>query len=287
MKQSTLLLSLALLLLGGTSLQGQPEFSGGFKAGLNFSNLDGPLELDDDGSELEANNLTTGFHIGATFALAFTDRFGAKADLLYSQKGAEIEYDGPSFYIFYSRTGTAPLTVLGNRRSSIDVTNSYIDVPVMVYGRLGPIELEAGVSAAVLVNSVATGGATFTTPAGTSYTISYDYNFLRDEVGVAAIKEEDAASTGASFIVPTTVGAYYESLTDENRYSRLDFGLVGGLSVFINQGLYLGGRINYGLSDVTNREQDIALRALSGGEVSLRDDKDRNISLQASVGFRF
>ncbi|MEL6276676.1 MAG: outer membrane beta-barrel protein, partial [Bacteroidota bacterium] len=62
-------------------------FSGGFKAGLNFNTFDGPLE--DNGAGTEVFNSTTGFHIGATFAYGFTDLFGLKADLMYSQKGVE------------------------------------------------------------------------------------------------------------------------------------------------------------------------------------------------------
>ena len=63
----------------------QGEFSGGFKAGLNFSNIDGPLENDS-----ESFSVNTGFHIGATVMYSFTDAIGVKGELMYSQKARNI-----------------------------------------------------------------------------------------------------------------------------------------------------------------------------------------------------
>ena len=80
----TFLYTLLFSSLGSLSAQG---FSGGFKAGLNFSTFDGDAEVDESGNILETFNNTTGFHVAATFAYAFTDLFGVKADLMYSQKG--------------------------------------------------------------------------------------------------------------------------------------------------------------------------------------------------------
>jgi hypothetical protein len=72
-----------------TSLFAQ-GFSGGFRAGLNFISFDGDQEMSADGSvTFEEFTQTTGFHVGATFAFAFTDLVGVKADLMYSQKGGQ------------------------------------------------------------------------------------------------------------------------------------------------------------------------------------------------------
>lgn len=279
---------IVLLTLGvSTNFQAyaQPTFSGGFKAGLNFSNFDAPSEVDLNGQELEAYEYTTGFHIGAIFGLAFTDRFGLKGELMYNQKGAEVLYDGPSYFFFYDNSGR-PDVLLGNRRSSVDVTNSYIDVPLMGYARFGRIEFEAGVSGSFLVSSVGIGSANFTGSNGQEFIISYDYNYFRDEAGLDGIVEQ--ASTTGNFIIPEIVGAYYDRTSDERLFRGLDFGLVGGVSFFLNQGLFIGGRFYYGLSDVTREEQDISLFSVTADEMTIpRDDVDHNLSIQASIGFRF
>ena len=76
MRYSILILAV-LANLGMAFAQG--EFSGGFKAGLNFNNFIGPEESAD---EVFATN--TGFHIGASFVYSVTDLFGLKAELMYS-----------------------------------------------------------------------------------------------------------------------------------------------------------------------------------------------------------
>lgn len=279
----------ALLLLALASTGIAQDFSGGFKAGLNFNNIDGPAEMS-AGQELETFSTTTGFHIGATFALAFTDLFGVKADLMYSQKGTEINYDGPSYLRLYTTSGEAS-TLIGNRRSQLDITNSYIDIPLMAYIKLGRrIELEGGVSAGFLVSSLGNGGVTYSDLNGfDDITMRLEYNFLSDEARAAGIV--DLAETPflpAGVLSPAAIGAYYNQDSEENLFSRLDVGLVGGLLIFVNDGLYIAGRINYGLSDVSRIEGDRAISELDDRtEPVSRDDQDRNISLQTSVGFRF
>ena len=268
----------------------QGEFSGGFKAGLNFSNFDGPVE---EGEVLDFN---TGFHIGATFAYSVTDLFGFKAELMYSQKGSQTSYEGPSYFTFYREGTTVPIFATGNRRSDISVANSYIDIPVLVYYKVGKLELEAGINAAVLVGSSGSGGITFsgTTIAGSpvqEFTTSVDYAYYSDERAAAAILGAEPITLNTlPALLPTTINAYYEAAdNDSNKYRTLDFGINAGLAFFLNKGLYLGVRANYGLTDVTNTDQDLSLAKLGPGNVTYetREDEDRNISIQASVGFRF
>lgn len=283
------LLPLVLLLALSATTGFSQGFSGGFKAGLNFSNIEGPTETN-NGRELETFSTTTGFHIGATFAYAFTDLFGVKADLMYSQKGTERSYEGPSYLRLYTTSGESS-TLLGNRRSQMDITNSYIDIPLMAYVKIGRrIELEGGVSAGLLVSSLGNGGVTYRGLSGLNdITLRLESNFLSDEAGAAGIV--DLAETPflpAGVLSPATIGAYYNQDSDESEFGRLDFGLVGGLMVFVNDGLYIGGRFNYGLSDITRVEGDRSLSNLdSDGRPIPQDDQDRNVSLQASVGFRF
>ncbi len=93
---------------------------------------------------------------------------------------------------------------------------------------------------------------------------------------------------GQNVPVPQTAGAYFEFTEDRgNLYNIIDAGLVGGLSVFFNKGLYVTGRVNYGLTDVTKSKADVSLRQLDNGEFITRDDDDRNFTIQASIGFSF
>ena len=78
------------ILVTPTTIMGQ-SLSYGFKAGLNTSAFDGPLE-----NERKQNQV--GFHIGVIFKYELTDLFGLRGEFLYSQKGSEYFYDGPSFF---------------------------------------------------------------------------------------------------------------------------------------------------------------------------------------------
>ncbi|CAH1002170.1 hypothetical protein LEM8419_03087 [Neolewinella maritima] len=282
-------------LLTCTSLTAQ-EFSGGFRAGLNFISFDGDAEMGAIGGSdmtLEEFNRTTGFHVGATFAYAFTDLFGFKADLMYSQKGGEVLYTGPSYFFLYAPDGTAE-RIQGELQSERDALNSYIDIPVVAYYRLGPLELEGGLSMGLLVNSRASGSATYTAnldPQGrglADLSYNYDYNYFDETIGRNAALE--FSNTSAIANAPAVVNAYYNATDNRPLYRRLDFGLVGGVSYFLNNGLYLGARYQLGLTDVTRGENDQRLYSAPGGSEEIEyntDDKDYNRVIQASVGFRF
>jgi hypothetical protein len=284
-----ILLAMAGVCIFAFGLQAQGEFSGGFKTGLNFNSFDGPLEA----GESYGNNV--GFHIGATFLYSVTDLFGLKGELLYSQKGSQYNYEGDSYFVFYTTSGENRIFANGRRQNDISVANSYIDIPLMVYYRIGPVELEAGVNAAVMIGSVGSGGITFSgsTPQGATiaeFTTTAEYSYYRDESGLASIRSSENINLGVeNFLLPTEIGAYYEGPNnDTKRFNRLDFGLNAGIAFFLNQGLYIGGRLNYGLADITRTEQDIDYRELGpDNEYITRDDMDRNLSIQASVGFRF
>lgn len=261
------------------------EITGGFKAGLNFSIFDGET------LENETYGWNTGFHIAATFIYPITDLFGLKGELMYSQKGVKYDYDGPSYLTFYNNQG-ARLIIPGQRRTDLSVANSYLDVPIMAYLRLGRIELEAGVNAAFLIGSRGSGGITYSSNGIERFTTSTEFGYLMDGPGIESLKlsERNLLYNGVSLIIPSTIGAYYESADDDaKRFNRLDFGLNAGAAFFLNNGLYLGLRANYGLADVTKTEQDLDPVTLAGNntEYTTRADEDRNITLQASVGFRF
>lgn len=272
------------------------EFSGGFRAGLNFITIDGPREMSVDGSQTyETFNNTTGFHVGATFALAFTDLFGVKADLMYSQKGYETVFDGPGYFYLYANADDAVGNVIfGDRQSELDIVNSYIDIPLVVYYRIGPIELEGGLSAGLQVNSRVSGGITYQTNTfglDNDIVFNVEGNFNRDLSGGAGILERSTTPLpGTDVLPPSVISAYYNSDNDEELYQRLDFGAIVGISFYLNNGLFLGLRYQHGLSDITKGENDLRKTASPDNSPERQfnvEGEDRYRSVQASVGFRF
>lgn len=284
----------AFVLLGSlTPLAGQ-EFSGGFRAGLNFIGFSGDQEMSADGTiTFEEFKRTTGFHVGATFALAFTDLVGVKADLMYSQKGSEKRFTGPSYFYLYNGVDDQEGEVyFANLDAQVDIVNSYIDIPVVGYYRIGALELEAGASMGFLVNSQASGGKTYTNSRLTNDPIIFnvDGSFFSDGAGGAGVLgRAETTLPGALIPLPSVISAYYNNSSDEPLYRRLDFALVGGINVFLNNGLFIGGRYQYGLTDLTRPDNDLRLanETQIGGREYNTNDKDYSRSFQASIGFRF
>lgn len=65
------------------------------------------------------------------------------------------------------------------------------------------------------------------------------------------------------------------SYSSTSRNHTWDFGLAGGLGFDFTGGINLGARVQYGLRDVYS------------GELSLGDNKQRNLVFQATVGYTF
>ncbi len=271
------------------------EFSGGFRAGLNFISFSGDQEMSSvSDATYETFNRTTGFHVGATFALAFTDLVGIKADLMYSQKGGEIRYEGPSyFYLYANQDDLEGSLIFGDRNSEYDVVNSFIDIPLTAYYRLGPLEIEGGFSAAFMVNSRVSGGATYNTNTfgiDNDIVFNVDGNYFQDGAGGAGVISRSSTPLPRTDVLPPDViSAYYNSNSNEKLYKRLDFAAVIGLSFYLNNGLFIGARYQHGLTDATLGENDLRITndTQVGGREFNTDDTDNSRVIQASVGFRF
>jgi hypothetical protein len=291
MKSTIILLTAC---IGAISLHGQ-EFGLGFKAGLNFNTIQGELEKDNAGNELESANSSTGFHVGATFDFKATDLMGARAELLYSQRGGRKAFEGPSYYFLYALDGSRNL-VEGKRRMDLTINHSYLELPVSLYFKPLPfLELYAGGSVGVLLSSTGFGDLSFegTTPQGAAlqaFSHELDANFMRDKAGSYTLDTPPAtiAFKGENVPVPLSAGAYFDLDEDRGKLFRIpDVGLIGGMSVFFNKSLYISGRLNYGMVDVTRSRPDVSLSKLENGDFISRDDDDRNVSWQASIGFSF
>lgn len=270
----------------------------GFKAGLNFNSFSGDAELDDAGMTVEDYTGNTGFHLGVMFTWKATDLMGLRAELLYSQKGSRRSFDGQSYYLFEPiEEGEAKVPTVGLRDQDVNLTTSYIDLPITAYFKpIRSIEIYGGASLGFLVSAAGFGGITYSGNASNGTPIEefihdLDVNYVSDDPGEASYLEGSTTPLiidGKSVEIVENGGAYFEFEEDRGRlYRTIDLGLVGGISFYLSQGLFVSGRINYGLSDVTNSEADVSLVKLENGEFITRDDDDRNVSIQVSVGFSF
>ncbi len=287
----------ALLLLLSVNFIVAQELSYGFKAGLNFSHFNTTDIEQSNGEDLESFTQNSGFHLGIIVNSKLTELFGARAEILFSQKGGRYEFEGPSYAVLNSFIGEERIFSTGIRSMNLNTSNTYIDIPVSVYFRPASwLEISAGPNVGLLISSIASGELSFqeiSQSEDDAYRgISLDYRYFSDEPG----EFEEANGTeirminGQSLEIPKTINAYYDYPDgfETGLYNRLDFGVHAGLSFFINKSLFVGARVNVGLTDITDSEVDRALQELDDNdEFILRDDNDRNFSIQASIGFSF
>lgn len=284
------------LFLAVTSLSMQAQMKYGFKAGLNFATIKGESELGAADKTLENWENVTGFHIGITLGHAVTDHFGIRGELTFSKKGAKYTYDGPSYKFFRNATTTKFTT--GNAKYLVNITNSYIDIPLVAYGRWGDFEIAGGVYGALLVQSVGEGALTYSNAISAvppnnpvdELKVNLSHNYRRDDPGEGETGEIVSVQVDAAkFDVPKTQGAYYDFTEDRgNLYNSFDYGLIGGVSYYLSRALYANVRLQYGLSDLTKTEADLSKSTINDDLTPVyRDDKDRNFTIQATIGFSF
>lgn len=280
-----------------TVLQAQ-SWGFGFKVGLNASGVYGPSEQDAAGNDLETFSLINGFQVGGLVQLRLNKYFGLQTEVLFSQKGSDYKYEGQSYETFTSSLG-ATLHSTGTRKTLLDATNGFINIPFMAYvnvPRVPNLSFSLGAYMDILVSSSATGETEYEgildngTGDVSSHLTTYTYNYLRDNAG------EDAGSTTQDVLVGsdniskiTNEGAYYNwEAKDGDFYNPIDFGILANLGYRFNNGLRFDLRVNYGLTDVTNNYYDISLLSLDdNNEIVPRNDFDRSVSYQLTLGFGF
>lgn len=277
--------------LGLASVNLHAQFSGGFVAGMNFSKISGPSETDAGGNKLEDNSFKTGFHLGGRFSYSFSETFGVRGELLYSQKGTEYRYDGTSYWAFLDEDDKILIHQGGKRNTVLKVVNNYLEIPAMAYLRLGRLEIGGGGYFAYLFRSTGSGDLTYGSPSiePSPINVALDFNYFNDSFERIDIGEtQDVLVDGVPARTPVVIGAQYDLLVEpeDGLYRRTDFGLIGNLAIYLNQGLFLGFRVNYGLQDLTKTERDVSRQMLGNNNQPIfRDDFDRNVTLQASIGF--
>ena len=269
----------------------EKQFGFGFRAGLSFSKFDGPSEMDPDGKSLESWSSDKGFHIGGALTYRFTDLVGARFEFMYSQRGTNYKYDGPSYYVL--GRNTLPTKLTGTRHQSMNINNAYFDFPLELYYKLGKFEIFGGFNTGLLVGSTAGGTIQFEGESNGNpvdpFILTLDYNYKKDKAGGASVERITVDVNGLKYMEPKILGAYYEfAERGKMQYQTLDFGLIGGVSYYINEGLFLSWRYLYGLGDVDRNQYDISLKDINSNNTHVpRADSNRSLSMQFSVGFSF
>jgi Outer membrane protein beta-barrel domain len=292
---------LSFLVVFSFSQRSFAQFKTGFKTGLNFATIKGPSEKDAAGNGLESWKNTTGFHIGMTIAKPITDAFGVRAEVLYSKKGGLYTFDAPvagtSFRYF--ETGTDNIfTTSEKSKVLISTNNTYIDIPLTVYGRLKDFEIQVGASVGFLVGSIGEGSMNYqgkTNPPQNVSTgdLNYNlkYNYRKDLPGGFDEKAEKipVKINAQNQDFPQTLGAYYEQTADNgNLYNTVDVAGIFGISYYMSRSLYANVRLQYGFSDITNNKADQSRTQLDANKAPIFNaDKDQNFVISASVGFSF
>lgn len=281
------------------------DYKFGIRGGLNYSQFLGPQNNTADYKE--TFSLNNGIHFGVTLAYHLTDNFGFRTEIAYNQIGTRYKFESEDApYVF--RYGLEREVRRGRMIRELDINNSYIHVPFMVfYKPHRKIELYGGFYTQFLVLPTAGGSIDFTdlNPSGSledgdlknySFYQAIEANYYSDE--------PRQSKSNQSLIVALTVdgdiqrvtmsravSGYYELDADEkaaSKFNWFDAGLEGGFSVFVNRALYIGITGMYGLTDVTNNKADVDYFEVNEfNKYIFRSDFDRNFSLQASIGFKF
>ena len=100
----------------------------GLKGGVNLTNL----YVDD----IDDENVKVGYHVGIYHEAAITDFLSIQPELLFTSKGAELQYDG-----FLGGSGKYRYNL------------NYLEVPLLVKLKLAGFNVEAGPYAAFLVGA--------------------------------------------------------------------------------------------------------------------------------------
>ncbi len=293
--RTVIVAGLLCLFAGMSSIAQSSEWKAGFELGWANSKIQGDLEMDDSGGDFETQKFNSGFHLSFYARRYFTDLFGIQFGLTYAQRGGRIELDGDSYHVFGLQSAQRRFTQI-NRVQSLKILNGYLDIPVVAFHRIGErFEVGAGAYVAYMVVSKADGELRISERAsgGSSvetFFINNDYNYFKNEFGEETFGVQTIAVDGATFDEPRTVGAYYEYLTDpgEKFFNRFDVGLIAQVGYYLNNSLNLKGRFMYSISDVTKEETDVSRASVTQDQqFILRDDTDRNLSMQISLGFLF
>ncbi|MBT8230319.1 MAG: PorT family protein [Saprospiraceae bacterium] len=283
---------LILFILVLTSIQLGAQHRVGVRAGLNYSTFRGPVEQGEDYA------IGNGFHFGINYTYELNDIFGIRGEILYVQRGAKQNYFSDDTYHIIRSLNINKFVEQGMVDLKMDISNAYLSIPVTAQLDVGrKLEIFGGMSVDFLVGPSGRGKLDFTSrdrPDDIFFIQSYDHRYNSDEAGEYNVIIPEFISIivdGDRVELPKVVGAYYNFDSDQKtgkRFNTVDAHLIFGGNYFINPGFYIGARLEYGLTDITNDQMDYSLSELDADENFIfREDKDSSMSLSISFGFRF
>ncbi len=277
-----------------TSTVGQ-DWNIGIRAGINQSTFNGDLGAN------ERHKLSGGFQFGVNFQWNFNDFLGLRSEINYIQNGARYQYESDNGYYLFRRLNNNRYVLRDSTDINLIHSNAYLQLPQTLHLRINKKwEVFAGGYVGMLLNPTATGTLIFggkRSEKDHAFRQGLNFNYRSDLPGqlnsgfFGSVPAPPIAIIvdGVDIDVPGVITAYFHHETKEaNRYYKLDYGAIGGVSYFLNRGLYLMGRVEYGLRDITNAAGDASYRDVNpDGSLIFEDRKTRNLSFSLSLGFKF
>ncbi len=278
------------------NVQGQ-GYNIGIRAGLGQNKFTGPLETDFG----ESYKLSGGFHFGLSFQWNFNDLIGIRSEVLYNQMGSSYELNTPNgFYIFPPEDGSANIILRDTSFIDLNHSNAYIQFPQTVHLRVSDkLEVFAGGYIGFLVSPVATGTLIFGGPGASqehSFRQGLNFNYFGDDADtrfdIFGVRSQDILirANGQDVTLRGIENSYdfNQFNIDEGRFFSIDLGLAGGISYYLNRGLYLMGRVEYGVRDITRNTADYSFARVNDDETPIfNNDSDKNLGFYLSIGFKF
>ena len=276
------------VLYGDLSAQG---YNIGIRAGISQTQFLGPSEP----NAQEDYGLNGGFHFGLNFQWNFNDVIGVRSEILYNQTGTNYKFFSDDGFYIFGLFNNSRFVLRDTSEINLQQSNAYLHFPQTFHFKINPRwEAFVGGYFGVLLNPTARGtivfgGQSFTQEHSFEQGLDFDYN--SDEAGDASFFARPILIrvTGEDVDLPGVIGAYYlQETKTSDKFFGIDYGLVGGISYYMNRNLYFMLRAEYGIKDITNRLGDMSYQeVVDNGIVRFNDDNDRNFGLHLSIGFKF
>lgn len=274
----------------------------GVRTGLSFYKLSGPLETN------EAQNFASGFVFAITGQYNLSESFGFRTELSYIQKSSEQVYTERFLTIIKPDLGSGGVrsVLFGGDSYTLEKRFNIFSLPLhAVYRPSRKLEIFGGIDLDFIAGVVGEGNMSFRNndfENEITYRQAFNYNYsndLRNEFFAPAANfnliidfDLDQDGEAEKVNVPKTIPAYYyfDFVEDESykTFKSFDVALAAGASYYINSGLYIRAKVNYGLRDSTFEAFDYSLQEANDDATFIfRDDYDRKIGGQISLGFQF
>jgi len=229
---------------------------------------------------------------------------------LYNQNGTKYSYQGDGWYYFRDDASVIGTQVVRDRTNlNLDISTGGVSLPISLHlTTLQKFEIYGGAYVNFIFSSIGTGKWIFGPEedlADHSFEQGQFHNYRTDESGVASSgfgisRSIGVRANGEEINIQQTVGAYYlfnvvrseasigPNVLQGKRIRSLDYGFLGGVSYYLNRGLYLSLRAELGMRDMTNNNVDYSYAEINDdGSFIFSDDFDRTVNFALSLGFKF